>query len=213
MSSEETTQAHHQACEDLGVAINKGGLGDIVAKHEKLILQYYRDVQQQAMKSFNTARHAAIFGFVVLIFTLAYTLGVDGWTRLHGGKPEDSANFMTVAIMGAVSGALIEFIAGVAFWLYARVARQFAAFHICLERTHRYLLAYKITEHMTEKDTTLKDTTLHELVCIMANASMITREDIESDSRKDLTKATAPRNPPIPVPTNRSAAGSNSFAT
>jgi Cyanobacterial TRADD-N associated 2-Transmembrane domain len=186
-SSQETIEAHHKACDELGHAINQGKLGDIVAKHEKLILQYYRDVQQQARKSFDTARFAATFGFIVLICTLAYALAIDGWTRLSK-TPQDTKNLMTVAVLGVVSGTLIEFIAGVAFWLYARGARQFAAFHICLERTHRYLLAYKITEQIAEN----KDGTLHDLVCMMASAPMITREDIESDFRSDITKATPP---------------------
>jgi hypothetical protein len=81
-----------------------------------------------------------------------------------------------VGTIGTVSGVLIEFIAAIAFWLYARAARQFGAFHICLERTHRYLIAYKIADGMKEN----KDATFRDLVCIMANASMITRADIEA---------------------------------
>jgi hypothetical protein len=79
-------------------------------------------------------------------------------------------------IVGLVSGALMEFIAGVSFWLYSRGAKQFGAFHICLERTHRYLLAYKIADQIEDG----KDQTLRDLVCIMANAPMITRQDIDS---------------------------------
>ena len=51
--------------------------------------------------------------------------------------------------------------------------KQFSAFHICLERTHRYLIAYKIADTI-EHD---KDETLQKLVCIMANAPMITSSE------------------------------------
>jgi len=75
----------------------------------------------------------------------------------------------------------------VSFWLYSRGAKQFGAFHICLERTHRYLLAYKIAEQIEDG----KNETLRDLVCIMAHAAMITRQDIDSnDSIADTIKST-----------------------
>ena len=113
-ASPEGSDAHHRACDELGRAINEGKIGEIVAKHEKLILQYYRDVQTQAQRSFNTARMVAQIGFYVLIGTLVYALIIDGLTRYFTGH-QDPQNFSTVARLGAVSGALIEFIAGVTF--------------------------------------------------------------------------------------------------
>jgi hypothetical protein len=83
---------------------------------------------------------------------------------------------ISFASLGIVSGILIEFIAGINFWLYARASKQFSAFHICLERTHRYLVAYKIAEGIQNK----KDEALENLVCIMANAHMITHQDIDA---------------------------------
>jgi hypothetical protein len=189
-----TADAHHAACDELGRAIDSDKMGEIVAKHERLILQYYRDVQKQANDSFDTARMAAKIGFCVLIVTLVYTLTMDGLIRFDKLQP-GSRNFMTVAITGAVSGALIEFIAGIAFWLYSRGARQFGAFHICLERTHRYLLAFKITEKMEKRDETL-----HNLVCIMANAPMITQGSGEPSFRPKITKSIETQNVPNAVP-------------
>ena len=190
--------AHHTACEELGSAIDQGRMGEIVAKHETLILQYYKDVQRQAKISFDTACTVARWGFYVLIATLTYTLIMDFMSRVTAA-PQDNPNLMTVAKIGAVSGALMEFIAGITFWLYARGARQFGAFHICLERTHRYLLAFKITEQMKEKDATL-----HNLVCIMANAPMITRGDIDSDVSREIASLVHPK-------TREDAAGRSSF--
>jgi hypothetical protein len=154
-----------QACHEVGLAINEGSLGEIVAKHEKLILKYYEDVQEQAIRSFNTARRTATVGFGILIATVVYVFLFDA---LHRVNIVPSA-LESPAIIGVVSGALIEFIAGVTFLLYSQSAKQFSAFHICLERTHRYLIAYKMVEKMgAEKDDTLRD-----LVCIMASAPMI----------------------------------------
>jgi hypothetical protein len=51
-------------------------------------------------------------------------------------------------------------------------------FSYCLERTTRYLVAYKIADKIAAKFN--KDQTLHDLVCIMANAPMITQRDIDA---------------------------------
>jgi hypothetical protein len=178
LATSANTQPTHppeKTCEELGAALDDGKIGDIVAKHEQLILHYYQDVQEQARQSFTTARSVATVGFIVLIGTVVYALIFDGLTRFKIA-PEMTDGSVTVAGIGLVSGALIEFIAAIAFWLYSRGAKQFGAFHICLERTHRYLLAYKITEQMKER----RDETLKDLVCIMAKAQMITRNDINA---------------------------------
>src|ERR1017187_9013518 len=52
------------ACEELGRALDSGHVGDIVAKHEKLILQYYEDVQNQATESFKAAKFVSYIGRV-----------------------------------------------------------------------------------------------------------------------------------------------------
>lgn len=176
----------HRACDELGSSIDQASIGQIVAKHEKLILHYYQDVQEHAKKSFGAATRVAKIGFWVLIGTLAYALIFDGLSRFKIVPVTNDSSF-TVAGIGIVSGALIEFIAGISFWLYSRVSNQFSAFHICLERTHRYLLAYKITEQISGN----KDETVRDLVCIMAKAPMITREDVDAiESRRSIRKST-----------------------
>jgi hypothetical protein len=164
----------HKACDELENALS-GNLAKTVSAHEKMILQYYQDVQQQATQSFRAAKMVAWVGFGVLIGTLVYVLVFDALAHLNMlHESSVPKNLLTVGGIGVVSGVLIEFIAGVNFWLYGRASKQFGAFHICLERTHRYLIAYKICEEMTEK----KDETLQKIVCIMANAPMITAQEI-----------------------------------
>jgi hypothetical protein len=155
-------------CEKLGEAIDHGTMGDIVAKHEKMILEYYKDVKKQSEKSFNTAKFTAIFGFGIIVFSLFYVLIFDGLSRFNIGNA-NANSAIDISKIGLISGCLIEFIAAISFVLYARGARQFSTFHICLERTHRYLLAFKIAkEAVGDNDKILRD-----LVCIMANAPMI----------------------------------------
>jgi hypothetical protein len=173
-----------EICKELKPALS-GDIGDVVAKHEEMILHYYSDVQDQAQQSFLSAKIVSRIGFAVLIATLTYTLVFDALSRLHWTSlMEMPTGTLTTASIGLVSGVLIEFIAGVNFWLYSRAAKQFGAFHICLERTHRYLVAFKIAEKISINN---RDKTLEELVCIMANAPMISGEDINSVS-DGLTK-------------------------
>jgi hypothetical protein len=161
-------------CEALGKACD-GSLGDIVTVHARIICRYYDDVLAQAQESFKSAKLVATVGFAVLIFTGCYVLAIDINSRFSNTSKSEPPN--TVANVGLISSALIEFIAGINFWLYARASKQFATFHICLERTNRYLIAYKISEKITDKNS--QDETLEKLVCIMANASMITHGEID----------------------------------
>jgi hypothetical protein len=158
----------------MGKAVG-GNLSELVVKVEEMILQYYDDVHTQAEGSFGSAKTAAWIGFGVLIGTVLYIVVNDLLGHLSPSWRDMDTHAMSVGSIGLISGALIEFIAWVNFSLYGRAAKQFSAFHICLERTHRYLIAYKIAEEVETK----KDDTLQRLVCIMANAPMITRQDIE----------------------------------
>ena len=166
-----------QACEEIASAVATGRVGDIVSKHEKLILQYYEDVQRQAADSFKAAKRVSYVGFAVLILTWLYTLGFDLVGLLPGSHLSQLGSKSAIST-GVISGVLIEFIAGVNFWLYAKASKQFGAFHICLERTHRYLVAYKIAEETGSR----REIVLENIACIMAKAPMITGRDIDQTS-------------------------------
>jgi hypothetical protein len=166
--------AKDQHCEEVGTALDTGTLGKMVAKHEKLILRYYEDVQDQSKQSFELARRIAWIGFFVLIGSLGCAIILDVLFRFNMGVNVTDKS-LGIGSIGLISGAIIEATAGGAFWLYSQTARQFGAFHICLERTHRYLLTYKIAAQLVSK----KEETLRDLVCIMANAPMIGQATIE----------------------------------
>lgn len=118
---------------------------------------------------------------------MLYTLTFDALAHFNMGIPEAgvSANLLTVGGIGVVSGVLIEFIAAINFWLYRNAARQFNAFHICLERTHRYLIAYKMIEEIGGEK---KADIAAKVVCIMAEAPMITAQDIGAVTNRSSKK-------------------------
>jgi hypothetical protein len=124
------------------------------ALHLQMILEYYDDVLMQAKASFLCAVVLAIMGFGVLVYTIMNQRGD----------------------MGVISGALIEFTSATVFWVYKRTTEQFSTFHICLERTNRYLMAFNICETI-KGDNSSKDQVLRDLACIIANASMIGQKE------------------------------------
>jgi hypothetical protein len=163
-------------CTAVGVAVDQPGVGNTAATVQRLIMRYYNNVRSQATESFTSAKRVALFGFVLLVLTIAYVVVIDFMSHLNLSwfvPPQKEG--MNVGAIGLISAGVVEAIAGMQFVLYSRAARQFGAFHICLERTHRYLLAYKMAEQIKED----RDHTLQKIVCIMANAPMITRADIE----------------------------------
>jgi hypothetical protein len=59
----------------------------------------------------------------------------------------------------AISGAVVEAVAGIVFSLYGKTALQMGEFHSRLERLQRYLLANSICERLEqpERDKTRSD--------------------------------------------------------
>jgi hypothetical protein len=162
-------------CEELGEAVGKSDVGQTVTAVQHLIFRYYDNVREQATESFESAKRVALFGFVLLVLTLAYVIFIDLMLHRPTSGFAATSGGMSVGQIGLMGSSIVEAIAGLQFYLYGKATRQFGAFHICLERTHRYLLAYKIAEQMESG----KDDTLQKIVCIMANAPMITRQDID----------------------------------
>jgi len=142
-------------CEEVATA-PPGDTHRIASLMQQMSLHYYTDVRRQAQQSFRSALAAAAVG--TLFFLLAAWYGMANDQK---------------AWIGIVAGALTQVIAGINFYLYGRAARQFATFHICLERTNRYLLANTLCENLTPP---LRDQVRHELIQVVSNAPMLTLE-------------------------------------
>ncbi len=74
------------------------------------------------------------------------------------------------ASISFLAGSVIQVISGINFYLYFKAARQFASFHICLERTNRFLVANSIC--MDVGCTVKRDEIRTELIEIIARAPM-----------------------------------------
>jgi len=108
---------------------------EIVASQIELMTFYHNAVIEQARKSFRSALIASGVGFVFFLFSIGLILF---------RQPQQAA------VVSLISGALIEFISVVNFYLYAKSSRQFADFQARLDTTQRFLLANSICEGLPD---------------------------------------------------------------
>jgi hypothetical protein len=127
----------------------------------KMSLRYYADVLRQAQQSFFLSLGAAAVGIAFFLYA--------AWSSMHGGQ----------AKIGIITGALIEAISAIGFYLYGRAASQFGSFHICLERMNRFLIANSMCESMEPQK---RDEVRSALVDVIAHAPLLTF-DIMSGGR------------------------------
>jgi hypothetical protein len=70
-------------------------------------------------------------------------------------------NDVRAGTVSAISGAIVELISGLNFWLYGKTSSQMNFFHIRLEQTQKYLLANSLATKLNEEN---RDTALMELI-------------------------------------------------
>ena len=158
---------------------------------QEMIVRYYGDVRSQAQHSFLAALVVATVG--VLLF-----IGAIWLAMLSGDKAK-------AGVVAGVAGGLMEFISGINFYLYLRAARQFASFHVCLERTNRFLLANTLCEKLSEP---ARDEMRRELVRIVATAPMLSLDIVTGEQRLGRVHKQAARGPNKPLqPTPTSGVG------
>ena len=141
-----------QACDQLAKT-EVGDIHKLSKEHHEMALGFYEDVRRQAQRSFIAALVSAGVGTVFF--------GIAAWTMMQS---RDIANISLIA------GVLIQVISGINFYLYGRTSRQFSSFHVCLERTTRFLMVYNMTMTMSGE---ARDAIQKDVICIMANAPML----------------------------------------
>src|SRR5262249_44725936 len=115
-----------------------------------LLTKYYDEVLLQAKTSFKWAIVAAVIGLAFFVGALFIALSF--------------ASIGTAAI-SVISGAIVEVIAGINFYLYGKTTTQFAEFHQRLDQLQRFLLANSICSSISGQG---KETTRAELVHVIA---------------------------------------------
>ena len=121
-----------QALDNLSKA---GNVQEIASNQVKLLTEFYDQSLSQAHRSFVWALIASGAGLLFFMVAIAFQLG---------SKTD-------VAIISAIGGALIEFIAAVNFYLYGKTTTQLNLFHGRLEVTQRFLLANSLCDSLGDK--------------------------------------------------------------
>ena len=161
-----------KACEEVS-HIPPGNTHEMGSKLQKMILDYYADVRKQAQQSFYAALIIAFVG--TGFFMYAVKLSMDG---------NKNANISLIA------GCVIQVISALNFFLYSKTSRQFSSFHICLERTNRFLLANTLCDNLSCQ--IKKDNTRIELIQTMMDAPMLTMDIINEGQAKESAQKPKP---------------------
>jgi hypothetical protein len=103
----------------------------IAASQIEMLRIYYREVLDQAQKSFRWAIIAAGTGLIFFLGAVIFTL-VQGTQN--------------IAVVSLISGSLIEVISAINFYLYGKTSSQLADFQNRLDTTQRILLANSMCE-------------------------------------------------------------------
>lgn len=138
---------------------------EIAASQIELLSRFYDLSISQASRSFRWALIASVVGLLFFLAAIGFML----WAK-------DGSGMATVSVIG---GAMIEFIAGVNFFLYGKTLSQLTLFQGRLENTQRFLLANSLCESLDGK---LKHYTRARLIGSLAG---VTDGDIAKDILKD----------------------------
>ncbi|TXH67705.1 MAG: hypothetical protein E6Q83_16835 [Thiothrix sp.] len=114
---------------------SEGDVKAIASSQIELLARFYDLSLSQAGRSFRWALIASMVGLAFFLLAIVFML----WR-----------NASELATITLISGALIEFIAGVNFYLYGRTLTQLSLFQGRLEVTQRFLLANSLCESLGE---------------------------------------------------------------
>ncbi|MCP4374180.1 MAG: hypothetical protein GY797_39665 [Deltaproteobacteria bacterium] len=141
-----------------GVAqADPGNISQVAASQLDISNTYYESVLFQAQQSFRWAIIGAGVGIIFFVVAIGFVLY---------NQPTP------VSTISVVTGALVEVLSGINFWLYRQTARQLEVFHSRLEQTQRFILANSVCENL-EGET--KQAARAELVHTIATSKTSTR--------------------------------------
>lgn len=172
MANSDHIEKLKQTCKDLA-EIREGDTHKLAATLWEQGMNYMSDVRQRARRSFFAASIISVVGtgffFTALYFMMKGTLEFPKLTL--------------------IAGTSIQLVSGIGFYLYAKTTKEFFAFHLCLERLNRYLLANTICEKLSES---LKHEMRKELIHIIASApplsvSLVERGESDTDRMETET--------------------------
>lgn len=131
-----------EAIKDLDILVEKSkeenqDIRTLMFENLRELRGFYVICKQQIRKSFSAAMFSCFAGFV--LFVLAVII------FLLGGNNSAS-------LMAGLSGAIVEIVSGLYFWMYRETSKQLGKYHKRLEATEKYLIALQIIEMLPEEN-------------------------------------------------------------
>lgn len=109
---------------------------EVAARQLRLSDAYYENALHHSRQSFRSAIVASAVGLAFFLAAVGFVL---------------ARNDNDAAVISAISGAIVQAIAGLNFWLYGRTAQQLDTFHVRLEQTQHFLIANSLCESLTDE--------------------------------------------------------------
>ena len=106
----------------------------LMIKNVGELREYYVINKQQARNSFSAALFISILGFILFA---------------SGVLISYFSNSNNIIQYSTISGAIVEIIAGLFFWLYSKATKQINIFHRSLLDTEKFLTAIQLVEKVT----------------------------------------------------------------
>lgn len=132
----------------------------------ELSLRYMGDVRARAARSFYSALAIAIVGLIFFFTALGLML----------------AGSLPFSRLTLIAGMSIQVVSAMGFYLHGKTTKEFFAFHVCLERANRFLLANTICENLGEP---AKDKIRSKLVLLIASAPALSTSLVERGESAD----------------------------
>lgn len=123
--------------------VNKPGAAhnyfdSLVAINVENLREYYLLIKKHTSHSYRVSLAAGVFGFLLICGALVASYA--------------KGQFTTIAYVGTGAGLVVEFIAGVFFYLYNTTVRQLKGYHDSLLDVQNVLLALKLSESVSKED-------------------------------------------------------------
>jgi hypothetical protein len=147
-----SVSAEIQNIRDIGASGNANKPWALAAEQMRVLSRYYAETLDQAEQSYYLALFTALIGLGVFVAAAFYIFLSKG-------------EYATITI---ISGAVVEVISGVGFYLHSKTLPAMMDNSNRMDRMHRYLLSYALCENLPDPQ---KQTALAELMRSIASAT------------------------------------------
>ena len=144
---------------------NKVDVLSLMIKNVAELREYYVINKQQARNSFSAALFICILGFLIF---------ASGVILSYYSPTESVIQYTTI------SGAIVEIIAGLFFWLYSKATKQINLFHSSLLGTQKFLTAIQLVNEISKDN---KD----QIYSYIIKKIIDNKEDFEIEMEKKKT--------------------------